>query len=836
MRREILRVQSDQDQGIYSGAMVLLCIMSISAVCSGELSKNKGASLVLGKFTADFLPGMEELRWGLGGHYLLAVRNSGETALQIRNIELNGVSVPEHLKRENGFSSIWFGDNVSNPSDPVEKLVGAGEPVWHKIMPATIPAGKLGFVLIKARSVPQKAVEVRLTDNRGGVHTVPVVPEQSSVRLAYVGFGPDCDRMVIFVRKLQPEKLTIDKVYLDETDITSRCEIKSSDFWKDLGVITASLARPLKEGSYHLLRITTKQGPQAVDIVRAKKDFFPIGIYGWSSKGATAIERMYDFYRSLNANYFNTNLTFIWPKDKALRNSPRGRQLAESNGIMLINSYHDRRTSGRYWYLYDEVDIHDGVNCKSLPESKRLGCSTQVEIVDFMKQKMQDDPSALGWLQMDGWGMPTHYFIYSRAVDIPSGGDYAGQGKKQPIEVYNALTALRWAAMPGPFNTLIYAAWEKSLGVPRFPTPGEEKIMAYYCLASGGKGLCYYTYDDSAPGGTGDHGVEGNPALLKAIGDINHTVQTIAPMLLSAYPVEDLVVNSEEKLWARTLLCADGKVILILVNHDFVSEAKGFTAKPLKDVSVTVQSSPWLELKEAAQVDAAGVQKVHIGPADIAGEVNLRLQRIETAELVVIGESGIAGELDRRFNELHNVAERRVARLTYQLIQVRKELDRKRADMRAKGILIESGCELDDGRDLADWRLNIQNGAWPRYIDVDTIEKRSGRYSLRVNAARHYSLPVVAVPGETYQLEFYVKFSRSVSDDSVIAGIEYLGHSGLVLDATEVEAKPVSTDWHQVTCRSTVPPGAATVRMYFEKHGDASKAWVDDVRLVNLSR
>ena len=130
--------------------------------------------------------------------------------------------------------------------------------------------------------------------------------------------------MTVFARKLTPEDLTLDRVYLDEVDITAQCKFASKDFWNDLGTLTVALEASLKEGSHHLMRLTTNQGVEIVDMVRARKDFFPIGVYGWSSKGETAVERMYDFYRSLKAHHFNTDLVFIWPKDSAMRNSVEG--------------------------------------------------------------------------------------------------------------------------------------------------------------------------------------------------------------------------------------------------------------------------------------------------------------------------------------------------------------------------------------------------------------------------------------------------------------------------------------------------------------------------------
>ena len=623
------------------------------------------------------------------------------------------------------------------------------------------------------------------------------------------------------------------RVYLDEIDITAQCRFASQDFWHDLGILTVALDVPLKEGSHHLLRLTTNQGVEIADMVRAKKDFFPVGVYGWSSKGATAVERMYDFYRSLRAHHFNTNLIFIWPKDSAIRNSAEGRELASRNDIMLLDA------DDKHWYVRDEIDIWEGVHLETFPESKRLGCMAQTDVIDFMRDKISEDAAALGWLQLDGWGHPANYFIHAREADIPSSGDYAGQGAKQPIAVYDAVNALRWAAMPGAFNTLIYAALEKSIGVPRFPTPQEEKMMAYYCLASGGKGLCYYTYDDSKPGGTGDHGVEANPMLLEAIGQINLTVQTLTPLLLGAYPCDNIVsqhsvgtaINSET-LWHRTLLCADGTVILILVNHDFISNAEGFSSSPLKDVRLELHLPPWRHHEAAFSADGNGIGELEFSTNGGSHTETLYLPELKTAELIVIGALGVATELRRRFRELQDLADRRTKRLSAALEVERDKLNRRRANLREQGILLESGCEIGDGRDLADWR---EEGAWPRISDPDREEKRSGDYSLRVMERKQYSLPVDIPAGVACRLEFYVKFSEINPSQEIEAAIEYLDETCHIVDTASVIETASSSGWEFATCESIAPPGTSKAQIRFHKEGSTGGAWVDDVRLVDAS-
>ena len=816
-------------------AITVMGVVNIGTVDGSNLGRDDSISLITAKFLQDTMPDMKNWRWPPGGHYLIVVRNTGKTPMEITDILLDEASVVDGLKTQGDLkaASIWHGEDIAKPSAQTRTLRDAGEPIWYKIRPASTDPGALGFVLIRGRIAPSHPVEVSVIDDEGTAYTAVVTPEEPKARIAYVGFGANCEQMIIFARKLTPEDLTLDRIYLDEVDVTAQCRLAWQDFWNDLGILTVALETPLKEGSHHLLRLTTKQGVEIVEVVRARKDFFPIGVYGWSSKGATAVERMYEFYRSLKAHHFNTDLVFVWPKDSAMRNSVEGRELAKRNDIMLLDA------DDKHWYVRDEIDIWEGVHLKSFPESKRLGCMAQTDVIEFMKHKLSRDAAALGWLQLDGWGHPANYFIHARGADIASSGDYAGQGAKQPIAVYDAVNALRWAAMPGGFNTLIYAAWEKSIGVPRFPTPREEKMMAYYCLASGGKGLCYYTYDDSKPGGTGDHGVEANPTLLDAIGQINLTVQTLTPLLLNAYPCDGIVsqhsvgtVTNSEALWHRTLLCEDGTVILVLVNHDFASNVEGFSSTPLKEIRLELQLPPWGHHEAALSTDGKGIRELEFSTDGGNHSMVLYLPELITAELIVIGTLKVGAKLNRRFGTLRHLANQRTEQLTAGLEAEREELSRRRATLRKRGILLESGCEIGDGRDLADWR---EEGDWPRVSHPDSEEKRNGDYSLHITEHKQYSLPVDILGGIRCRLEFYVKFSTIGGNEAIQAAIEFLDENGTIIDTTSVTQPASASDWKFVTCECVVPPGAMRAQIRFHKEGASVSAWVDDVRLMDAS-
>lgn len=244
---------------------------SIAAMKEGKMPKD----CLLASFVPDFMPGAENLRWSIGGHYLVIIRNMSDAPMKISDIKLNGASVAEGLKLEvlggHKYYNIWHGEDLSNPSEPISTLTNAGEPLWYKITPSPIPPGELGQVLVKTRSVPAHPVKVSLVDNKGIIHETVAAPEESKLRLAFVGFGPNCDRLVIFVKKLLSEPLTLDKVYLDEVDVSFEAKILGSNFWNDLCVITVRLNSPLSVGSYHLVRVTTEQGVQAFKIMFEKK-------------------------------------------------------------------------------------------------------------------------------------------------------------------------------------------------------------------------------------------------------------------------------------------------------------------------------------------------------------------------------------------------------------------------------------------------------------------------------------------------------------------------------------------------------------------------------------
>jgi hypothetical protein len=272
--------------------------------------------------------------------------------------------------------------------------------------------------------------------------------------------------------------------------------------------------------------------------------------------------------------------------------------------------------------------------------------------------------------------------------------------------------------------------------------------------------------------------------------------------------------------------------MLFLANHDFTSEVEGFSNTRLKDVRLEFHLPPWGHHEAALAADGNRIGELELSTNGDSNTKTLYLPELNTAELIVIGDSGVSRELGRRFRELQDLANMRTKQLMAGLEAEREKLSRKRANLQERGILLESGCEIGDGRDLADWR---EEGAWPRSSHPDREIKRSGDYSLRVTERKQYSLPVAIPGGIRCRLEFHVKFSKIDINEKIQAAIEYLDEKGNIVDVASIIETASSSGWKFATCESVAPPGASHAQVRFHKEGATGSAWVDDVRLVDAS-
>ena len=90
-------------------AIVVMGVVNIGTVDGSNLGRDDSISLITAKFLQDTMPDMKNWRWPPGGHYLIVVRNTGKTPMEITDIRLDEVSVVDGLKRREISSRLAFG-------------------------------------------------------------------------------------------------------------------------------------------------------------------------------------------------------------------------------------------------------------------------------------------------------------------------------------------------------------------------------------------------------------------------------------------------------------------------------------------------------------------------------------------------------------------------------------------------------------------------------------------------------------------------------------------------------------------------------------------------------
>jgi hypothetical protein len=231
---------------------------------------------------------------------------------------------------------------------------------------------------------------------------------------------------------------------------------------------------------------------------------------------------------------------------------------------------------------------------------------------------------------------PLNYYVYGQTSDIFCTDPYIPLSGMQVDYVAHALEAARDACAPCP---LIATLWVAALDDPRVgrpATPKEERIMAFYALGCGIKGLCYYADRDSPSETEVMPAVSNNKPLWEELGKINADVGALAPYLSIGCPVSS--PRETRQVWTRSLLCGRDHMVVIVVNkgHFIAYNTKGVHPfhRPAENVAIAM---PLPEHFRHCRVQE--VKNGTLSPA--AGEVKsavlqLALERVDTARAFLI--------------------------------------------------------------------------------------------------------------------------------------------------------------------------------------------------------
>jgi hypothetical protein len=174
----------------------------------------------------------------------------------------------------------------------------------------------------------------------------------------------------------------------------------------------------------------------------------------------------------------------------------------------------------------------------------------------------------------------------------------------------------------------------------RPPSPEEERMMVFYALGAGAKGIGYFgDFRDyqglDTPEGRYVQLSEHKP-LWEEVGRINRDIAALAPYLSIGCPAP--VRLEDEKVWASIIMCGPDRMALIVVNKDHYIGYNTRNAyawhSPALDVKLSVPLPPSFRACQVAEVKDG---KLIPSQAEVkGGKAHLSLDTVDTARAFVI--------------------------------------------------------------------------------------------------------------------------------------------------------------------------------------------------------
>jgi hypothetical protein len=437
--------------------------------------------------------------------------------------------------------------------------------VWTQVLPNPIPPKGISDVAIRLRYhadnyKPPFLVKMELSGNTQ--IEIPVQQINGSFKITGIYFNEKLNKVYVYVQNTGTQPLKPAKIILGTEDVTQTTRIYSPQIMPgEKGMLVISLEKPCTKGEYLGVKIIGETQEIAEAVVRVFPALFPIT--SWD--GDTRAELSFD------------PLPFHIPYD--IISKPASIGTANPDGTWLLMGC---------------------PNCSEIDAGKTLGTNAN-ELIKRAKECYQSDPlSRPSNTHVCEAMKEIAYFIYGEVCDIMFINPYeiVFHAEDPNKDGYFAHLA-KLACEPRPLMTIPEAFMEKG----PFPSPEEERLLVYYQIIEGIKGISYCY---SAKEG----GYKANPELEKEIGGINQELQRLKQYLKISEPFPGLAVSSDPKVLASTIVAGDSGLVLLLMNTDYTTEIKDGKRHtdfiPKKDFQVQIKVPNWLKIKKISEVNQAG--------------------------------------------------------------------------------------------------------------------------------------------------------------------------------------------------------------------------------------
>ena len=560
----------------------------------------------------------------LGAYVHLYLHNSSSNAAAITDVKFEGVSLTEAIAFSDREvdrlhpASIRFS---KLPKADIDRLLAAGEPVWWKVEPPSLPAGGFGEVTIRLRRQVQAPLALQVLADKITFET-RVLPI-ASPRFMGISFSASLDRVFAYVQHPQRPGIAPIKVLFDGADVTARTTLAADPSVSVMPLVIRP-AQPLPRGSFHCLQAVFDDGSTALAGIRAWGDEPVYGMWGYINHGSTPQERIDYYLGDLRRHNVNAVMESYGGEVGEFLSGETGVEHSRTTGIRAMRNRPGTVLNPVYYFLTDEPDAHDFAVSELQPH-QRLGSLAQ-DLVRRSQAFRQEDPAPPQMLNLDNTYKPENWYMYAQLPDVCCADPYYQEQQNivwnerpvwassfvRPTYVLGAATICNSACAPKPLHIILNCVQHKTKGGTfRFATPPEKTVELFYALGAGTKNFSYWWYTPYGEFyGCGASDKEA-VALWRQIGLLGAQVRTAGPVLTRSCPAT-LPIKAPGRLWTRTLLAGTDTLVLLAVNENIANDRLGTVVAPLAKTPVTLTPPAWLKTADAFEITPQGLRDVDL--------------------------------------------------------------------------------------------------------------------------------------------------------------------------------------------------------------------------------
>jgi hypothetical protein len=213
-----------------------------------------------------------------GANVKVFVKNTGAATESLNDVTLAGYSLKTVIAmnpNESDASSIYF-----YWSTPPQTILNAGEPVWFKAEPASLPVGAVGQAVVRLRYLPKTSTVTVGVVGAGNTVTTNITVDAAAPQLASIGFA--ADRTQVYLHWRRAGGAAPVSVWMDGVNVTANTTTVG-DPAVNFAASTLQLASPLEAMSFHVYQGVYADGKIATAGVRTWVNPFLYGTRGFLS-------------------------------------------------------------------------------------------------------------------------------------------------------------------------------------------------------------------------------------------------------------------------------------------------------------------------------------------------------------------------------------------------------------------------------------------------------------------------------------------------------------------------------------------------------------------------